>query len=230
MAWVTGSCVCGCATCMGFFSSSWSFLVRYALVSVRNAMVGSAGLVLFSSAISSMLLSQSLKNPIFFQDCVSFMLLSTCAIVHISLLSLLAMASSISSSCLCWSLRYSLYVSSVSSWDICGSPSLKYVSSISGVSAASNSWDSSLGVFSSGRCMMPNPFMAVSVGLNQSPLVLALFVLHIVLAEIWLVWSSMSNLYLSLLLPWVQLGWSFHRLHFCFHCSRVSVVFWVLPC
>ena len=46
---------------------------------------------------------------------------------------------------------------------------------------------------------MPNPFMAVSVGLNQSPLVLALFVLCVVLAEIWLVWSGMSNLYLSLL-------------------------------
>src|SRR5258707_14750934 len=72
MAWVTGSRVCGCAACMGFFSSSWSFLVRYTLVSVRNAMVDSVGLVLSSSAISSMLLSQSLKNPILFQDCVSF--------------------------------------------------------------------------------------------------------------------------------------------------------------
>src|SRR5258707_1790723 len=200
VAWVFGSCTCSCTAWVGFCSSSLSFLVRYALVSARNAIVGSAGfLVSSSSAISSMLLSQSLKKPIFFQDCIFFLFLSSWAMVHISFSRFLTMASSISSSCLCWSLRYSLYALSISSWDICSSPSLKYISSISGLSVVSGAWGSSSGVFSAGGGGMPSPFMAISAGLNQSPSVLRPFVLCGALAGIWLVWSSTSNLYLSLL-------------------------------
>src|SRR5260221_477052 len=116
VACMHGSCGCGCGEGVAFVSSLFSFLVKYALVSARYVMVGSAGFFGSTSSVNSiMLLSQFLKKPILFQDGVFLLFLSSFVIIHISLLRLLMVASSISPSCLCWSLRYSLYASLISS-------------------------------------------------------------------------------------------------------------------
>src|SRR5258708_35111066 len=163
-------------------------------------MVGSTGLFVSSSSASSIKhLSQFLKNLIFFQDGVFFLFFSSLVIDHISLSMLLTMASSISSSCLCWCFKYSLHASSISSCDICTSPSSKSASAISGVDSQSCSWGLLPSVFSLGGHGMPSPFMAFSANLNQSPLALGLFMFHCALAGTWLDWRGTSDLYLSLL-------------------------------
>ena len=74
VAFMFGSHIWGCGVCVLFDSSSLSFLVRYTLVSARYAIVGSAGFLLSPSSASSMMdLSQSLKNPIFSQDGIFFL-------------------------------------------------------------------------------------------------------------------------------------------------------------
>src|SRR5258707_2417670 len=151
VACVHGSHGCGCREGVVFVSSSFSFLVKYALVSARYVMVGSVGFVGFTLSVNSiMLLSQFLKKPILFQDEVFLLFLSSFAIIHISLSRLLMVASSISSSCLCWSLRYLLYASSISSWVICCSISSKSSSLTSGVDVSSSTCGLPLCVSSSG--------------------------------------------------------------------------------
>src|SRR5258705_417822 len=170
-------------------------------------MVGSTGLFVSSSSASSIKhLSQFLKNPIFFQDGVFFLFFSSLAIDHISLSRLLTMASSISLSCLHWCFKYSLYASSISSCDICTSPSSKSASAISGVDSRSCSWGLLPSVFSSGGRGMPSPFMAFSADSNQSPSALGLFVFRCALAGTWLDWRGTSDLYLSLLFGFSSVG------------------------
>src|SRR5258708_7744748 len=170
------SCGCGCSEGVAFVSSSFSFLVKYVLVSTRYAMVGSAGFFGSMLSVNSiMLLSQFLKKPILFQDGVFLLFLSSFVIIHILLLRLLMVASSISSSCLCWSLRYSLYALSISSWVICCSISSKSSSLRSGVDVSSSSCGFPLCVSSSGGHGIPSPFMTFSGDWNHSPSVLALF-------------------------------------------------------
>src|SRR5258707_2769386 len=176
VAFVLRSCSCGCVVWEAFASSSFSFLVRYALVSARYAMVGSAGFFRSASSANSIrLFSQFLKNPILFQVRVFLLILSSLAISRISLSRLLTLTSSISSSCLCWSFRYLLYALSISSWVICCSISSMCASLVSGVGLWSRSCGLSLCVSTSGGCGMLIPFMTFSGDSNQSPSILGLF-------------------------------------------------------
>src|SRR5260370_11347643 len=90
MACVSELWGCGCGVRVRHDSSSLNFLVKYTLVSARNAMVGSAGLLgVLASSSSIMLLSHSLKKSNFFQDGESLLFFSSLWMVHISSLRLL---------------------------------------------------------------------------------------------------------------------------------------------